>query len=738
MTLSSRDSSFSTPTKSYNRPRRSSTTTGKSYSKPGLYRTQSLQKALEKLRVIKVRFYRNGDKFHQGIVYAVSSARFRTFDSLLMDLTKKLSDNSGSLPKGVRFVFSSDGKNKITSLDDLQEGASYVCSSFDSYKRVDYGNKVTPEWCTNVRAASSTSMNINIGKNQAYRTFQMNEHEMRSCTSHEQLHRSLSRLSQQGNCTPNHQQRLSQNFDRDIIRPRLVTIIRNGIKPRKSVRVLLNKKTCHSLEQVFNDITQEIKLDSGAVRKVFMLSGKQVLSLQDFFGEDEIFIAYGSHEKTSQDDFIVVPQEVQRIRPYSNTPSSSDKRRVKLQRKYSNSSQTNSRVFTGSNGTPRRNPRPISMPSHSALYKQQLQQNKHNQRMMSSSQSARNSPMTTVNQDVASMVTSRINSLQGDSKWPQAVNAAYDVGEVIGDGTYAEVRKCFDRNNGNKFALKIVDRSKYVGKENLAINEVNLLRSIRHKNIIRLIRDLTTPHDIYMVLEYANGGDLFEVISSAGYLSEIDSSLYLFDIMSALHYLHSQSIVHRDVKPENLLVSTSVSTGKRCLKLADFGMATIINNPLYTVCGTPTYVAPEIIINNGYGIEVDIWAAGIITYIMLCGYPPFRSNNNDQEQLFDEILKNNLDYPTKHWEDVSPSAFQIIHLMLKSQPSERPTARQLLANQWLIQIRHQEREVRKMMASSSKKPQVNSPATFPKKKRVNSRARKLQQNNKTFKDDAKS
>ena len=83
---------------------------------------------------------------------------------------------------------------------------------------------------------------------------------------------------------------------------------------------------------------------------------------------------------------------------------------------------------------------------------------------------------------------------------------------------------------------------------------------------------------------------------------------------------------------------------------------------------------------------MDIWAAGIITYIMLCGYPPFRSNNNDQEQLFDEILKNNLDYPTKHWEDVSPSAFQIIHLMLKSQPSERPTARQLLANQWLIQV----------------------------------------------------
>merc|ERR1712183_110132 len=115
------------------------------------------------------------------------------------------------------------------------------------------------------------------------------------------------------------------------------------------------------------------------------------------------------------------------------------------------------------------------------------------------------------------------------------------------------------------------------------------------------------------------------------------------------------------------------------------------------------------------------------------------TNNNNQEQLFDEILKNNLDYPTKHWEDVSPSAFQIIHLMLKSQPSERPTARQLLANPWLVQIRHQEREVRKMMSSSSsKKQQLSSSSTFPKKKRVNSRARKLQQNNKNFKDNTNS
>lgn len=322
------------------RPRRSSTSAGSKssfYGKP-LYRTQSLQKAFEKIRVIKVRFYCNGDQFHQGLGYVVSTARFRTFDALLADLTKRLADKA-NLPKGVRFVFARDGSHKINNIDQLVEGGSYVCSSFDAYKRVEYGSKSTPDWCVNVRAASSAS--ISIAK-QMNRTFQFHESDMRSCTSHESLNKSHQQQQQQqsiprysrdnttsshtgstvsppsggGDYSHHHQHHHRRHRNpssasvsaKNYIRPRLVFIIRNGVKPRKSIRLLLNKKTCHSLEQVFNDITSAIKLYSGAVRKVFTLGGKQVLSLQDFFLEDEIFIAYGSHEKPSQDDFIVAPQ----------------------------------------------------------------------------------------------------------------------------------------------------------------------------------------------------------------------------------------------------------------------------------------------------------------------------------------------------------------------------------------------------------------------------------------------
>jgi len=679
MTLAGSESSFNSKP---HRPRRSSTSATKTFFGKPLYRTQSLQKAFEKLRVMKVRFYRNGDRFYQGLVYVVSTARFRTFESLLADLTTRLADKA-SLPQGVRYVFTTDGSKKINSLDDLVEGGSYVCASLDAFKRVDYGGRTNPDWCVNVRAASSASIGLN--KQQVNRTFQLQDGQMRSCTSHEALNRSLNVRSSMSNQSVN-------EFDREAIRPRLVFIIRSGIKPRKSIRLLLNKKTCHSLEQVFNDITEAIRLDSGAVRKVFGLSGKQVLCLQDFFCEDSIFIAYGNHEKPSHQDFVVASEEARTIRPYSQSNDRS--KRVVLQRKHSNSVSATKK-------------RPVSMPTASVL--------RHHK--------------NTSNKPFISPKTS--DDHQFDSKWPLEVAELFDIREIIGDGTYAEVRMCFERATGNKYALKVVDRSKYNGKESLAVNEVNLLRSIRHRNIIRLVKDLQTSHDIYMILEYANGGDLFETISSGDYsFSEQDASLYLYDILQALLYLHDRSIVHRDVKPENLLISESIN-GKKSLKLADFGMATTIKGPLYTVCGTPTYVAPEIILQNGYGYEVDIWASGIITYIMLCGYPPFRSAKNNQEELFDAIIANNLRYPTSRWDSVSPSAFRIIEATLVVDPRKRPTARDLLQKSWLSHVRRQHEGLRR--TPTYPKTTNDAPILTPssnirrnsKKKRVNTNARVL-------------
>ncbi|KAG7271672.1 hypothetical protein CRUP_022289 [Coryphaenoides rupestris] len=205
------------------------------------YRTRTLQALSNEKKAKKVRFYRNGDRYFKGIVYAVALDRFRTFDALLADLTRSLSDHI-NLPQGVRFIFSIDGVRKIAAIDDLEEGESYVCASENFYKKVDYTKNVNPNWSVNVKASASQK----------------------------------------------NMQRVRGPEGKDFVRPKLVTVMRSGVKPRKAVRVLLNKKTAHSFEQVLNDITEAIKLESGA----------------DFFGEDDVFIACGPEKfRYAQDDF---------------------------------------------------------------------------------------------------------------------------------------------------------------------------------------------------------------------------------------------------------------------------------------------------------------------------------------------------------------------------------------------------------------------------------------------------
>ncbi|XP_062393136.1 neuronal migration protein doublecortin-like [Sardina pilchardus] len=232
------------------------------------YRTRTLQTLTTEKRAKKVRFYRNGDRYFKGIVYAVAGDRFRTFEALLADLTRSLTDHA-NLPQGVRYIFTVDGTIKITSLDELEEGESYVCSSENYYKRLDYTKNVNPNWSVNVKASSSSSAA-----------------KMAAASGGGGGGSSLSRES------------------KDFIRPKLVTVMRSGSRPRKAVRVLLNRKTAHSFEQVLTDITDAVKLESGAVKKVYTLDGKQVTCLQDFFGDDDVFIACGPEKfRYAQDDF---------------------------------------------------------------------------------------------------------------------------------------------------------------------------------------------------------------------------------------------------------------------------------------------------------------------------------------------------------------------------------------------------------------------------------------------------
>uniref|UniRef100_A0A665TXU0 non-specific serine/threonine protein kinase n=1 Tax=Echeneis naucrates TaxID=173247 RepID=A0A665TXU0_ECHNA len=258
----------------------------------------------------------------------------------------------------------------------------------------------------------------------------------------------------------------------------------------------------------------------------------------------------------------------------------------------------------------------------------------------------------------------------------------YKVGKVIGDGNFAVVKECMERSTGKEFALKIIDKAKCSGKEHLIANEVAVLRKVKHPNIIMLIEEVDTPSELYLVMELVKGGDLFDAITSSAKYTERDASIMVFNLAGALKYLHSLNIVHRDIKPENLLVF-ECPDGTKSLKLGDFGLATVVEGPLYTVCGTPTYVAPEIIVESGYGLKVDIWAAGVITYILLCGFPPFRSERNMQEDLFDQILLGRLDFPSPYWDNVTDSAKELIGKMLQVNVEARYTAQDVLSHPWV-------------------------------------------------------
>nr|XP_012325478.1 serine/threonine-protein kinase DCLK2 [Aotus nancymaae] len=292
----------------------------------------------------------------------------------------------------------------------------------------------------------------------------------------------------------------------------------------------------------------------------------------------------------------------------------------------------------------------------------------------------------------------------------------YKIGKVIGDGNFAVVKECIDRSTGKEFALKIIDKAKCCGKEHLIENEVSILRRVKHPNIIMLVEEMETATELFLVMELVKGGDLFDAITSSTKYTERDGSAMVYNLANALRYLHGLSIVHRDIKPENLLVC-EYPDGTKSLKLGDFGLATVVEGPLYTVCGTPTYVAPEIIAETGYGLKVDIWAAGVITYILLCGFPPFRSENNLQEDLFDQILAGKLEFPAPYWDNITDSAKELISQMLQVNVEARCTAGQILSHPWVSDDASQENNMQAEVTGKLKQhfnnalPKQNSTTT---------------------------
>nr|XP_025856587.1 serine/threonine-protein kinase DCLK3 [Vulpes vulpes] len=238
------------------------------------------------------------------------------------------------------------------------------------------------------------------------------------------------------------------------------------------------------------------------------------------------------------------------------------------------------------------------------------------------------------------------------------------------------------RGTRQAYAMKIIDKAKLRGKEDMVDSEILITRSLSHPNIVQLHEVYETEGEVYLILEYVRGGDLFDAITESVRFAEREAALLLLDLCRALAHLHDQGIVHRDLKPENLLVQRNEDKSTT-LKLADFGLAKHVVRPIFTVCGTPTYVAPEILSEKGYGLEVDMWAAGVILYILLCGFPPFRSPERDQDELFNIIQLGHFEFLAPYWDNISDAAKDLVSRLLVVDPKKRYTAHQVLQHPWI-------------------------------------------------------
>lgn len=267
----------------------------------------------------------------------------------------------------------------------------------------------------------------------------------------------------------------------------------------------------------------------------------------------------------------------------------------------------------------------------------------------------------------------------------EEVSKQYDIKQKLGTGSFAVVKMGIRKSDGAKFALKIVKKKNLNQEELATINEeVEIMYKIEHENIVQLEEIFDTPKNLYMVLELLTGGELFERIVDKGQYSERQASQLIRDIATAIKYLHSVGIVHRDLKPENLIYRNEDDDS--AIKITDFGLAKYLEGSdaqMTTACGTPGYVAPEILKNDPYDKAVDLWSLGVILYILLCGFPPFYDEN--AAGLYSQIKRGEYDFPEPYWTDISDQAKDLVSKLLTVDPAKRCTTSQLLAHPWVAQ-----------------------------------------------------
>jgi len=262
----------------------------------------------------------------------------------------------------------------------------------------------------------------------------------------------------------------------------------------------------------------------------------------------------------------------------------------------------------------------------------------------------------------------------------------YELGDVLGSGTFSTVRLGTNKRSEERYAVKIMTKEEHNPRKKEIIDvEIEILKRVDHQHVVKLFDLYETSTEYFLVLQLITGGELFDRIVELVHYSEKDASEIVKKIVLGVHHLHSKQIVHRDLKPENLLLSSKDPDAN--VLITDFGLSAILpqGERLYRAVGTPGYLAPEVLetldTGEGYTQEVDLWGIGVIMYILLCGFPPFYGEDDDE--IYDKICEGYFEYPSPYWDDISDEAKDLIDKLLVLDPKVRYNCEQVLNHKWI-------------------------------------------------------
>jgi len=272
-------------------------------------------------------------------------------------------------------------------------------------------------------------------------------------------------------------------------------------------------------------------------------------------------------------------------------------------------------------------------------------------------------------------------------KKSDGIDNFYEIDNVIGRGAFGEVVRAKHLFSDENRAIKIIDKRKLKKHSilmELQIQELKILMKADHPSLMKVFEIMEDEGHYYIISELMKGGELYDRILSLKRFTEKDAANIVWQVLRGLNYMHKQNIVHRDIKPENILMESKDETNLT-LKITDFGFAKCYDpkeGGLTETLGSPLYMAPEIIKKQKYDAAVDIWAVGVLTYIMLCGKPPFKGKS--KEEIFVQITSKNIAFTSDIWKKTSKEAQKFVRKMLIRAPGQRATADDLLKDEWLL------------------------------------------------------